>query len=142
MKLSIIDNAVSLAIRFANEKRRRFLRQENAAMKYDDSSFIIDAFERVGVRVASGGATNAMNMMPVFLSKGFKNVTRSIDLKTGAGLQKGDVLLNTLKHSALYIGDGRLIHMRLFNFNVSPEIRAYFNYPWNCVLRYGADKSA
>lgn len=54
---------------------------------YDCSSAVITAWENSGVPVKSkGGATYTGNMRSAFLNYGFKNVTSSINLSTGAGL--------------------------------------------------------
>ena len=49
-------------------------------------------------------------MYNVFKSCGFTDVTGQIKLSNGNGLVKGDVLLNTKSHTAIYIGDGQIVH--------------------------------
>ena len=73
---------------------------------YDCSSAVIAAWELAGVPVKSNGATYTGNMRGVFLRCGFEDVTGSVDLATGAGLQRGDVLLNIRHHTAMYCGNG------------------------------------
>lgn len=79
---------------------------------------------------------------------GFEDVTGSVDLTTGAGLERGDVLLNHVHHTALYIGGGQLVQASINEYGTTTggrtgdqtgrEIytRGYYNYPWDCVLRY------
>ena len=79
---------------------------------------------------------------------GFEDVTGSVDLSTGAGLERGDVLLNHVHHTALYIGGGQIVQASINEYGTvtggqtgdqtGREIytRSYYNYPWDCVLRY------
>lgn len=114
---------------------------------YDYSSAVITAWQQAGVPVKDKGATYTGNMRSAFLACGFKIVTQSINLATGEGLRRGDVLLNDLSHTAMYIGGGRIVHARSSEGNSIPgdqsgnEIRtqAYYNSttdPWLCVLRW------
>ena len=114
---------------------------------YDCSSAVIQAWEQAGVPVRTRGATYTGNMRSVFLACGFKLVTQSINLATGEGLRRGDILLNDISHTAMYIGGGRIVHARSSEGNSiqgdqsGNEIRtqAYYNSssdPWLCVLRW------
>lgn len=121
---------------------------------YDCSSAVISAWELAGVPVKTNGATYTGNMRGVFLRCGFEDVTGSVNLATGAGLQRGDVLLNIRHHTAMYCGNGQEVEASI-NENggvtggmtgdqTSREflVRPYRNYPWDCVLRYtGGDSS-
>ena len=115
---------------------------------YDCSSLPIKAYELAGVPVMSRGATYTGNMLPVFLSCGFRDVVGQVNLATGAGLQRGDVLLNEAKHAAMYIGNGKLVNAGGNELGgvtggqsgdqTGKEIRVmgYYNFPWEHVLRY------
>ena len=70
---------------------------------YDCSSAIIQACENAGIPVKTNGATYTGNMYSVFTRTGFKDVTSSVSLATGAGMYRGDVLLNKRYHTAMYI---------------------------------------
>lgn len=115
---------------------------------YDCSAAVIQAYENAGVPVKTNGATYTGNMREVFLQNGFKNVTSKVNLGTGYGLERGDVLLNDVHHTAIYCGDGLEVEASI-NENGGATggqpgdqtgreflIRTYRNYPWNCVLRY------
>ena len=115
---------------------------------YDCSSAVITAWQSAGVPVKSNGASYTGNMRSAFLASGFSDVTNQINLATGAGLKRGDVLLNYSSHTAMYVGYGTIAHASLNEFGgttggmtgdqTGKEIclRSYYNYPWNCVLRY------
>lgn len=115
---------------------------------YDCSSAVISAWELAGVPVKTKGATYTGDMYYIFVNLGFKDVTRSVNLATGAGLQRGDVLLNEVHHVAMYCGNGKEVEASI-NENGGATggkpgdqtgaeflIRSYRNYPWDCVLRY------
>ena len=115
---------------------------------YDCSSAVISAWELAGVPVKTNGATYTGNMRGVFLRCGFEDVTASIDLATGAGLQRGDVLLNIRHHTAMYCGNGMEVEASINEDGTTTGgrpgdqtgreflARPYRNYPWDCVLRY------
>ena len=115
---------------------------------YDCSSAVISAWELAGVPVKTNGATYTGNMRGVFLRCGFEDVTTGVDLTTGAGLQRGDVLLNIRHHTAMYCGNGMEVEARINENGTTTGgqpgdqtgreflVRPYRNYPWDCVLRY------
>lgn len=75
-------------------------------------------------------------MYNVFISCGFKDVTSSCNLSNGAGMLKGDVLLNKADHTALVQADGgTTVEARGTSFGIVTNV-PYRNYPWDCVLRY------
>lgn len=115
---------------------------------YDCSSAVINAWETAGVPVKSNGATYTGNMYSVFTKLGFVDVTSSVNLSTGAGLVRGDVLLNHVHHTAMYIGNGYEAEFSINEKGTATGgvpgdqtgrealVMRYRNYPWNCVLRY------
>ena len=115
---------------------------------YDCSSAVIAAWELAGVPVKSNGATYTGNMRGVFLRCGFEDVTAGIDLATGTGLQRGDVLLNIQHHTAMYCGNGKEVEASINELGTATGgqtgdqtgreflVRPYRNYPWDCVMRY------
>lgn len=115
---------------------------------YDCSSLMYTVWDLAGVPVKQFGLPMYTGTMyQHFVACGFEDVTNSVDLNSGNGLQKGDVLLNHVHHTAMYIGSGRLAEAQ-YSENQSAygyagdqtgeEIwtRSYYNYPWDCVLRY------
>jgi len=115
---------------------------------YDCSSAVITAWQDAGVPVKASGASYTGNMYSVFLSCGFKDVTAQVNLATGAGLQRGDVLLNHRNHTAMYVGYGTLAQASQNEDGGTTggqpgdqtgneiRLRSYYNFPWDVVLRF------
>lgn len=115
---------------------------------YDCSAAVIQAWENAGVPVKSSGATYTGNMLSVFKKCGFIDVTSQVNRSTGAGLKRGDVLLNTSHHTAMYCGNGCEVEASINEKGTATGgkpgdqtgreflIRSYRNYPWTNVLRY------
>lgn len=116
---------------------------------YDCSAAVITAYQKAGVPVKTKGASYTGDMKPVFLKCGFKDVTSQVNRSTGAGLKRGDVLLNEGRHTAMYCGNGQEVEASINEKGTATGgqpgdqtgreflIRSYRNYPWDCVLRYG-----
>lgn len=133
---SVVDKAVAWAIQIASDNSHKYSQSVRWGPHYDCSSFVITAYENAGVPVKSkGGATYTGNMKKAFLSCGFKDVTKNVNRSNGGGLLKGDVLLNESKHTALVKADGgAIVHAGSTRSGILE--RSYYNYPWDCVLRY------
>lgn len=112
---------------------------------YDCSALVITAWRKAGVNVT---ASYTGNMRIGFLNAGFENVTSKVNLATGEGLKRGDILLNEGHHTALYCGNYREVEASINErgdivggvpgdqTGYEILIRSYRNYPWNVVLRY------
>lgn len=120
---------------------------------YDCSSAVYMSWEKAGIPVKTYsfqkyGCAYTGVMKTVFMHYGFQNVTSKINLATGAGLQRGDILLNEQHHVAMYCGNGLEVEASINEKGTAKGgqpgdqtgreflIRAYRNYPWNVVLRY------
>ena len=146
--MSKVEKYTQQAINIANDNRHGYSQYNRwGNPDYDCSSLVVTVVQNSGIPVKSNGATYTGNMYSVFLKCGFKDVTKSVNLRTGQGLKRGDVLLNTKHHTEIYIGNGKNVGARISEKGTiygkagdqtRQEIRthSYFNYPWNYVLRY------
>ena len=115
---------------------------------YDCSSLVISAYEQAGVPLKSKGATYTGNLRDVALACGFEDVTKKVNLNTGVGLKKGDILMyhrsGNIGHTALASGDGRIVHARGQSYGSSAPgdqgseiaVTSYYRGSWTTVLRY------
>ena len=145
-----IAYAVSIALQMAADARHGYSQVNRWGPDYDCSSFLIQVWTEAGVNVRAAGATYTGNMRPAFLACGFADVTDAVQLLTGQGLQRGDVLLNYKQHAAMAIGGGYIVHASgsetggtdgQTGDQTGREIgTAPYYYspsaPWDCVLRY------
>ena len=149
---TVIQSAVAWARGIAADASHGYDQANRWGPDYDCSSFVISAYKAAGVPLA---CTYTGDMRGDMLRCGFAVVSSAaVDLATGAGLEAGDVLLNYAHHTALYIGGGRIVQASINERGgviggapgdqTGREIaeRAYYNYPWDCVLRYGGSDSA
>ena len=146
--MSIIQDAVTWARRIAADDTHGYDQTNRWGADYDCSSFVISAYKAAGVPLE---CTYTGDMRGDMLRRGFSDVTASVNLSTGAGVQEGDVLLNYARHTALALGGGRIVQASINERGTATggmtgdqtgrEIyeRTYYNYPWDCVLRYAAD---
>ena len=142
------DKAAAWAEKIAADSAHGYDQGERWGPDYDCSSLVISAYEQAGVPVLTGGATYTGNMRNVFLRCGFADVTSQVDRLTGARMQRGDVLLNELHHTAICIGSGKIVQARVNERGEVTggrsgdqtgreiELSGYYNFPWDVVLRY------
>lgn len=148
--MSKIEKAVQQMEAWANDNSHGYDQIYRWGEKgdFDCSAAVIQACENAGIPVKSNGATYTGNMLSVFKKCGFKDVTSSVNLSTGSGLKRGDVLLNTSHHTAMYCGNGKEVEASINEKGTATGgkpgdqtgkeflIRSYRNYPWTNVLRY------
>jgi len=90
----------------------------------------------------TGNATYTGNMSEELCARGWKRIAND------GNPQVGDILLNDKDHVAVYIGDGMLAQASIDEHgNIAGgqagdqtgdevNVRSYYNYPWNCYLRW------
>ena len=150
MKMSKTENAVTWMINTASNNKHGYDQKYRWGEKgdYDCSSAVITAWESAGVPVKTNGASYTGNMYSVFKRCGFSDVTNSVDRSNGSGLKRGDVLLSRSKHTAMFIGNGKLVEASMNEkgkiIGGTPGdqtgkefwIHSYYNLPWEYVLRF------
>ena len=142
-------NAYDWAVGIASDQKHGYSQQIRwGNPDYDCSSFVISAYEQAGVPLKSEGATYTGNLREVALACGFEDVTKKVNLNTGVGLKKGDILMyhksGPIGHTALASGDGRIVHARGQSHGSSAPgdqgseiaVTAYCRGSWTTVLRY------
>ena len=146
--MSKIENYTQQAVNIANDNKHGYSQYKRwGNPDYDCSSLVITVVQNAGIPVKTNGATYTGNMYHAFLKSGFEDVTSTVNLTTGQGLQRGDILLNVINHTEIYIGGGKNVGARgsetgtihgVGGDQTGQEIRVgnYYDYPWNYVLRY------
>ena len=147
--MSKADFATSWAEAIANDDSHGYSQYSRWNPDYDCSSLVISAYQNAGVPVKDNGASYTGNMYQVFTATGFADVTNQVNIATGAGLLRGDVLLRN-GHTALYCGNGLEVEAACDEYGgiegLNPgdqtgyEILIQFYNPnWQTVLRYQED---
>lgn len=142
--MGVIEKAVAWAIDTANDNSHGYSQADRWGPDYDCSSFVISAYEQAGLSLREAGASYTGNMRGAFLRCGFVDVTTQVGLTSGYGIQAGDVLLNYSAHTCIAVGGGKVANCRTSEGHPQAgdqsgneiRIQAYWNFPWNCVLRY------
>lgn len=152
----IINAVCEWMVGIANDNSHGYSQDANKrwlSPDVDCSSFVILSWENNGdgkTPVKSKyGATYTGNMKQAFTKAGFK----AIKFQKGMALIKGDVLLNEKHHTALYLGDNRLVHASGSETggkygkegdSTGKEVcvRDFYipSYGWDYVLRYEEDE--
>lgn len=151
--MSVIDKAIAWARAIAYDDAHGYDQGSRWGPDYDCSSLVISAWKQAGVPLT---ATYTGNMRADMLAHGFRDVTAQVNQYTGAGLERGDVLLHERNHTALYIGSGQIVNAGgnerggavggVTGDQTGREIAVigYYrpSYGWDCVLRYTEKEEA
>lgn len=141
-------DAAVIAVEFANDNSHGYDQGNRWGPDYDCSSLVISIYRLLGVNLT---CTYTGNMKQDFLNNGFRDVTASVNLNSGAGLEAGDVLLNERSHAAISIGNGKIVAARINEKGTATGgatgdqtgleicVQNYYNFPWDCVLRYAEE---
>lgn len=107
----------------------------------DCSSLVIHCLQEAGFDTGSASYTGDMSSN--LCARGWTRVSNN------GNPQRGDILLNDVHHVAVYIGDGLLCQASRNENHAAnggqpgdqdgweTNTRNYYNYPWDCYLRYG-----
>lgn len=144
-----INSAGNWMINLANDNSHGYSQDNRWGPDYDCSSAIIQSWKQAGVPLT---CTYTGNMYDNMIDNGFTDVTSKVDRNTGAGMMFGDVLLNVVHHTAMFIGNGQEVEASINEKGGAHGgqpgdqtgreilVRSYRNYPWDYVLRYTGGK--
>lgn len=144
--MTIPEAALQWAIQIANDPKSGYSQTNRYGPDYDCSSLVISAYKHAGID--TGQATYTGNMKSELCKHGFRDVTAGINLASGANLKPGDILLyhlsGTAGHTALYAGQGQIVHARGQSYGSSKSgdqgseiaVTPYYRGKWTTVLRY------
>lgn len=141
----IINKAVKTAKEIAQDESHGYSQINRQGPDYDCSSLVLFCYRSAGANV--GGATYTGNMRGFMTAAGWQCIKPA---PAADKLLPGDILLNEIHHTAIYIGDGKIVEAygdelggigkgaRTGDQN-GKEIRItpYYKYSagWDCVLR-------
>jgi len=142
-----IENAATWLINIANDNSHGYDQNNRWSPDYDCSSFVISGFEQAGIPLKTNGASYTGNMKSVCLSTGFTVVDWGGDVSK---LMRGDILLNEVHHTCVYIGNNQIVQASANENGTATggqtgdqtgteiEVRSYyvFSSGWDCALRY------
>lgn len=140
---TVIEAAISWALDVAADDSHGYSQANRWGLDYDCSSFATQAYREAGVDIGGGSGVYTGNMIQYFTAAGFETVY-DVNFSTQEGLMRGDVLLNTVHHTAIYLGNGRIVQASSdrgypqTGDQTGTEIweTGYYDYPWDVVLRY------
>jgi len=144
--MSKIEIAVQFAVDVANDNYHGYSQERrDGGRDMDCSKIVISALKSAGYDTGSASYTG--DMLNPLLAAGFKDVASSVNLHTGEGLLRGDILLRPKTsarsgHAAFYIGDGKIVQAQsdydgVLGDSSDREIRiqSYYDSPFLYVLR-------
>ena len=152
--MTIPEAAVQWAVKIANDQSHGYSQASRwGNPDYDCSSFAISAYKAAGVPIDTAKVNYTGNMSGL-TQYGFKDVVKSVNLNTGNGLQRGDILWwhksGNQGHTAIYIGNNQIVHARGQSYG-SPKtgdqgseiaVTPYYRGSWQHVYRYVGGGSA
>ena len=129
-----LETAVQNMISMCNDNTYGYRLGGWGPYDFDCASSIITALRNAGFD--TGAATYTGNMSTELCARGW---TR---LPVG-DMRRGDILLNEVNHTAMYIGDNQVAEFSQDLDGVSGDssgreasVHGYYDFPWDCILRY------
>ena len=142
---SKMEDAISWAISIANDNTHGYSQSNRWGPDYDCSSFVISALKNAGYDV--GNATYTGNMKSNLITRGFTWIPWS-QIGNVNNLQRGDILLNEVEHTEIYLGNGQNVGAHSNRgypqsgdqTGTEVSVSGYYNHPWDGVLRETASQ--
>jgi cell wall-associated NlpC family hydrolase len=142
-----IEKYVSWAVDVAEDETHGYSQSNRWGPDYDCSSLVISALKQAGIN--TGSATYTGNMRENLVKYGKFTalaVGDAISTTRYSELVRGDILLNTWNHVAIYLGNGLMVAAHLSETGGVTgkagdqtgreiSVSSYSNYPWDWVLR-------
>ena len=140
-----IEKALKWAVGIANDNSHGYDQAHRTGPDYDCSSLVTTALKNAGFKIGIGSTSTMFGQLT---SAGFKNVNGSVNKGNASGMKRGDILLTPGRHTAMYLGNGQIVHASINEFGritggkpgdqTGKEIcvKKYYNYPWSYVMRY------
>ena len=144
---TIPDKACTWAEGIAADQSHGYSQADRWGPNYDCSSLVIEAYIKAGVPIDKTRVYYTGNLQDL-KNYGFVDVTKEVDLNTGKGMLRGDVLYyhisGTNGHTAMYCGNGKIVHARGQSYGSSATgdqgteiaVTNYSRSQWQHVLRY------
>ena len=132
-----VEQFTQQAINIANDNKHGYSQYNRwGNPDYDCSGLVIAVVQNTGIPVKTNGATYTGNMYQAFLMAGFKDVTKSINLRTGQGLIRGDILLNPKHHTEIYIHKKQHQEMARRGEHCQRPVGIFARRPCRCLHRH------
>lgn len=145
--MTIIDKAVKWLVDTANDNTKLYSRARRTGPKYYDcSSFAYAGYAHAGLKKGSTQWPTSTTWYKYAQANGFHNVYGQVNVSTGKGLKKGDVLVRRGAHVTVYIGDGKEVAAHTDRYPAADQIsvKPYRNHSpsYTEVWRYGNGDSS
>lgn len=150
--MGTVEKYVTWALKIASDNTHGYSQAVRWAPDYDCSSFVISALEAASLPMKAYGASYTGNMSQALKACGFTKM-KGVNLSTGAGLLRGDILLNPATHTEIYIGNNQAVGAHCSETggkygNAGDQtgneisVQAYRNKNYSEVWRYGGKDKA